>query len=199
MSRSLFCFHSYRQILDASNLIYSSESGTAVLPKSRPRQTTLTFSQGHLNIVKSTLGLRVGEFFFYSQALHILKPCVLETSSGVTTSTDKGDEGDPGTIPTNAETDIHTTSSAAANTHKNMSPSHPIYEDEDMDDVTIYSNQNHGDHHNNDGTNGTNEMHTNTNMTTNEGDGGSCLLNEDCLGKENMENRSNHQDSSQGK
>ena len=67
VSRSLFCFHSYRQILD---LIYSSESGTAVLPKSRPRQTTLTFSQGHLNIVKSTLGLRVGEFFF------IVKHCI---------------------------------------------------------------------------------------------------------------------------
>ena len=46
------------EILDAS-----SGLGTTVLPTNRPRQTTLTFSQGHLNIVKSTPQLRAGEFF----------------------------------------------------------------------------------------------------------------------------------------
>jgi hypothetical protein len=47
--------------LDASNRIYSSK--TAVLPTSRPRQTTLLFSQGHLNIVKSSPTPRLGEHF----------------------------------------------------------------------------------------------------------------------------------------
>ena len=86
---------------------------------------------------------------------------------------------------------------SGTNTHENMSPGNPINEDMDHD-VTISSNQSHDGRHNNDGTN---EMRVNTNMTTgtSEGNGGHCMSNEDCLGDENMDNHSDHQDPSQGK
>jgi hypothetical protein len=79
-----------------------------------------------------------------------------------------------------------------------MSHGNPIDVDTIMDDVTVSSNQCHDDHHNSNATN--DKMHAvNTNMTTNEGNGGHGMSNEDCLGDENTDNcdHSDHQD--QGK
>jgi hypothetical protein len=88
---------------------------------------------------------------------------------------------------------VHTTS--GTNTHKIISPAGNAI-NEDMDDVTVSSNQSHDDHHN--GDNGTNdsEMHVtiNTNITTSDGNGGHGMSNEDCLEDENMDNCSDHQD-----
>ena len=64
-----------------------------------------------------------------------------------------------------------------------------------MDNMTLFSNQSHNNHNNNDGTN---VLHANTNATTSEGDGGHCISNENCVGVENMDSYSDHQDLSQG-
>jgi hypothetical protein len=66
--------------------------------------------------------------------------------------------------------------------------------------VTLSSNQRHDDYHNDEGTIASEmPVHVNTThiMTTNEGNGGHCTSNEDCLGDENMDSHSDHQD--QGK
>ena len=66
------------QILDTSNLIY--DSGAITIHTSRPHQTTLSFSQGHLtgNIVKSSPQL--GECsvpVFFSQVLDTQLHCCM--------------------------------------------------------------------------------------------------------------------------
>ena len=120
-------------------------------------------------------------------------------SSAVTTTSTQADKGDesghhPGHTDS-MESGVNITQIddlTHATAHKNTMSACDLI-DEKMGNVTVLSSSNQSDHHNNDST----ETHMNTNMTTNEGNGGHCITNEDCLGGENMDNCPDQQD--QGK
>lgn len=164
---------------DASNIIYSSK--TAVLPTSRPRQTMLSFTQGHLNIVKSRPTPRLGEHF--SVKLHSKHyTTFVDMSSSVTSTadTDKSEKtnrpGGPGHT-TSADFEMNATSTPASQV-----------------DGLVHTSLGSDVHRN---CSSANETHVIANITTNEGNKKHCTTNEECLGDERMDNHSDHQN--QGK
>ncbi|KAF8801062.1 hypothetical protein BYT27DRAFT_7262383 [Phlegmacium glaucopus] len=152
---------------DASNLIY--RSGTAVSPTSQPRQTTLSFSHGHLNITKSSLRLDTSS-------------CAGGTSSSATTGTDKGDESNhhPGHCRHSASTDSKNNNSNAA--------CHAETQVDNLAHTTYTDNKDRDSSH------GANETCANSSAATNKANRRCGMMNEHGLGDESMDDHSDHQD-----